>query len=148
MQGLAIKVIGVEGARALPGDTANTQDFTFVTHSEFPFKDAHEYLNRGLSQSRQLAGAPDSVLIFVSGALGRVQRILNRVGRSLPPALETFAEPSRHILGMTFFSAAPLRFGDYVAKAVHHPRLEVGDRFARTACAARRGVGNVPRYGG
>jgi hypothetical protein len=116
MQGLAIKVIGVEGMRALPGDTANTQDFTFVTHSEFPFKDAHEYLNRGLSQSRQLAGAPDSVLIFVSGALGRVQRILNLVGRSLPPALETIAEPSRHILGMTFFSAAPLRFGDYVAK--------------------------------
>jgi hypothetical protein len=116
VRGLGIKVIGVEGERALPGDEAKTHDFILVTHREFPFKDADAYLKRGMPLAWLLARAPDPALIFVGNLLGAVQPILNRAGHPLPPALAVFSEPNVHILGMTFFSSAPLRYGRYVAK--------------------------------
>ena len=39
VRGLAIKVLGVHGPRALPDDPEPTQDFVFVNRSEFPFAD-------------------------------------------------------------------------------------------------------------
>ena len=116
VRGLGIKVIGVQGKRALPGDTANTHDFILVTHREFPFNDAHTYLRRGMPLAWLLARLPDPLLIFAGSVLSAVRPILKQIGRPLPMALEIFTEPNVHILGMTFFSSAPLRHGDYVAK--------------------------------
>jgi hypothetical protein len=124
VRGLGIKVLGVQGPRALPDDDANTQDFILVTHREFPFRDVHAYLKRGMPLAWLLARTPDPALLFFGRALGAVQPILKRVGLSLPTALELFSEPNTHILGMTFFSSAPLRYGDHVAKVRYTPLSE------------------------
>jgi hypothetical protein len=124
IRGLGIKALGVQGKRSLPDDTATTQDFILVTHREFPFPDAHAYLKRGMPLAVMLARLPDSVLILVGKVLGAVRPILERFGGSLPTSLDLFSHPNTHILGMTFFSSAPLRHGDYVAKLLLTPLSE------------------------
>jgi hypothetical protein len=123
VRGLGIKVLGVHAEhrpRALPDD-ATTQDFILVTHREFPFPDAHAYLKRGMPLAWLLARLPDTALILTGKVLGAAQGMLKRVDRSLPTALELFSEPNTHILGITFFSSAPLRWGDHVAKVCYTP---------------------------
>jgi hypothetical protein len=122
VRGLGIKVLGVDGRpRALPDDEATTQDFILVTHREFPFPDAHAYQKRGMPLAWLLARLPDRALIISGKVLGAAQTMLKRVNRSLPTALELFSEPNTHILGMAFYSSAPLRWGDYVAKVQYTP---------------------------
>src|SRR6476660_4889303 len=121
VRGLGIKVLGVDGPRSLPDDDATTQDFIMVTHSEFPFPDAQAYLKRGMPMAWLLARLPDSALLLTGNALGAAQSALKRVNRSLPTALELFSELNTHILGLTFYSSAPLRWGDYVAKVCYTP---------------------------
>ncbi|MFD0370162.1 hypothetical protein [Streptomyces sp. NPDC127114] len=49
-------------------------------------------------------------------------KALTRMGRPLPPAVETLAAANHHILGETFHSMAALRYGDHVAKISAAPR--------------------------
>jgi hypothetical protein len=94
VRGLGIKALGVDGPRALPDDTATTQDFILVTHREFPFPDAHAYLKRGMPLAVLLARLPDTALILTGKVLGAAQAVLKRVGGSLPTALELLANPT------------------------------------------------------
>jgi hypothetical protein len=124
VRGLAIKVLDVDGDRALPGDTANTQDFLLVTHREFPFADAQAYYAKGMWLAWLLARLPDWVLRLVSEVSERADRILSVVGLSLPATLELFILPNTPIRGERFYSSAPLRYGDYVAKIAVVPSSE------------------------
>ncbi|MCX4094343.1 catalase family protein [Nocardia sp. alder85J] len=122
VRGLGIKVLGVPGPRALPDDEATTQDFIMVTHREFLFADAHAYLTQGMPTAWALARLSDPVMRVVSDALaGLDEKVLRRIGRPLPPALAVFVRPNTHILGDTFYSSAPLRWGDHVAKVLYAP---------------------------
>ncbi|MER5217667.1 DUF3418 domain-containing protein, partial [Streptomyces sp. NPDC002838] len=88
-RGMAIKVIGAPGARALD-DGNTTQDFLLVNHPTLPFGNIAEYakvqdlLEKQPSQSDQQ--------LQLAGAAARVAaKALTRVGRPLPPAVETLA---------------------------------------------------------
>ncbi len=112
VRGLGIKVLGGEGKRALPGDQASTQDFLLVTHREFPFADAHEYYKKGMPLAWLLARVPDPILArFIDLAVWA-----DRLHVPLPTTVALFVTPNRPILGETFYSSAPLRYGEYVAK--------------------------------
>jgi len=124
VRGLGIKLLGVDGERALAGDSATTQDFILVTHREFPFPDAHAYLKRGMPLAWLLARLPDNALLLTGKVLGAAQDVLKRVNHSLPTALELFSEPNTHILGLTFYSSAPLRWGEHIAKIQYKPLSE------------------------
>lgn len=113
---IAIKVLGVHGPRALPGDDATTQDFVLVNHSEFPYADARAYYRQGMPTAWLLARLPDRALGALTDLLAAAGRVLRPFGVSLPPALALFATPNTNILGQTFHSAAPLRYGQCVAK--------------------------------
>ncbi|MFF0545846.1 catalase family protein [Nocardia thailandica] len=122
VRGLGIKVLGVKGPRAVPGDTATTQDFVMVTHREFLFADAHAYLTRGMPTAWALARLPDTALRAGSDVLAGVDRhLLRRIGLRVPPNLGVFLAPNTHILGETFYTSAPLRYGDHVAKLLYTP---------------------------
>jgi hypothetical protein len=121
IRGLGIKVLRAPGDRALPEDTATTQDFILVTHREFPFADARAYLKRGMPLAVLLARLPDWVLILLGHVLGAVRPILECFHKSLPTTLDLFSHPNTNILGMTFYSSAPLRHGKYVAKLLYAP---------------------------
>lgn len=123
VRGLAIKVLGVPGPRAIPDD-ATTQDFVFVNRKVFPFADAHAYLRRGMPVAWTLAHTPDWGLLATGSVLRAASGIISRIGGKLPSTLELFAGPNRHILGETFYTAAPLRYGNYVAKLSVAPHSE------------------------
>ncbi|WP_175879807.1 catalase family protein [Mycobacterium sp. IS-2888] len=117
VHGLAIKVLLDEpGDRILADDDAKTQDFLLVTHREFPFADVRAYLRRGMPLAWLLARLSDPGLSAVGAALTRAKSILSRVGVAPPNAVEIFIEPNTHILGQNFYSSAPIRWGDNVAK--------------------------------
>nr|WP_264017721.1 catalase family protein [Mycolicibacterium conceptionense] len=120
VRGLGIKAIGVHGARAMtdPGDESNvTQDFVLVTHEEFLFADAHAYRTLGMLSATLLARLSDSALWVGSELLGA----LKKIGLPIPPNLAVFVAPNRPILGETFFSSAPIRYGDHVARFKYEP---------------------------
>ncbi|MGS2810411.1 catalase family protein [Nocardia sp. MW-W600-9] len=122
VRGLGIKVLGVHGPRAMPGDEATTQDFIMVTHREFLFADAHAYLTQGMPTAWVLARLPDEVLRAGSDLVAALDKhVLRRIGTQVPPNLGVFVAPNTHILGETFYTSAPLRYGDYVAKLLYLP---------------------------
>ncbi|MGV0814680.1 catalase family protein [Mycolicibacterium boenickei] len=120
VRGLGIKAIGVHGERAMkdPKDESNvTQDFVLVTHEEFLFADAHAYRTLGMLSATLLARLSDGALWAGSELLGA----LKKIGLPIPPNLAVFVAPNRPILGETFFSSAPIRYGDYVARFKYEP---------------------------
>jgi hypothetical protein len=116
VHGLAIKLLGVEGPRCLPDDDTTTQDLLLVTHREFPFADVKAYFHSGMPTAWVLARLPDKVLNTVITTLAAVAPVTKRFGMELPIAVRVFIEPNTDIVGQTFYSAAPIRWGDYVAK--------------------------------
>ncbi|BBX92077.1 catalase family protein [Mycolicibacterium boenickei] len=120
VRGLGIKAIGVHGERAMndPQDQQNvTQDFVLVTHEEFLFADAHAYRTLGMLSATLLARLSDRALWAGSELIGA----LKKIGLPIPPNLAVFVAPNRPILGETFFSSAPIRYGDYVARFKYEP---------------------------
>jgi hypothetical protein len=121
VRGLGIKVLGVDGERepdtGLPGEPATTQDFVLVTHREFPFADVRAYARMGMLAAWILAWLPDTGL----GVISDLASAVAKVGLPLPATLALFTRPNTHILGETFYSSAPLRYGDYVAKIAYTP---------------------------
>jgi hypothetical protein len=116
VRGLGIKVLGVQGPRAVEGDEATTQDFVFVNEPRFPFKDALDYSRGGMRSARLLAHTPDTLMMVGSFLLRGAERVLMLFGGKLPFKLALFAKPKTHSLGETFYTAAPVRYGKYVAK--------------------------------
>ncbi|MGV0744645.1 catalase family protein [Mycolicibacterium sp. XJ870] len=117
VRGLGVKVLGVEGPRAMADEPNTTQDFVLVTHEEFLFGGARDYLRMGMPTATVLARLPDSALAAGSELLG----LLKRIGLRIPDNLAVFIAENRPILGETFFSSAPIRYGDYVARFKYAP---------------------------
>lgn len=119
VRGLGIKVLGVVGEskkRVSDKFPEANQDFVFVTEPVFPFRDVEHYATAGMRTARLLARTPDRGMIAVNTLLRGVRRIVERTGHHLPSTVRVFADPNRHVLGQTFYTAAPIRFGEYVAK--------------------------------
>ncbi|MDB5654568.1 MAG: catalase [Tardiphaga sp.] len=114
-RGLAIKVIGVDGER-LPGSEGDiTQDFLMVNGPAFSASSAKGFL-RSL---KLLAGTTDraeGLKKVLSAALRGVETVLETVGGESGTLKGLGGHPETHILGETFYSQAPLRYGDYIAK--------------------------------
>lgn len=124
VRGLGLKVLGVHGKRLLPDDDSTNQDFVLVTHREFPFADMHAYLVRGMPTASLLARMSDPVLKFITDLLAGTGKVLSLGRLKLPTTVEVFTPPNTNILGDTFYSSAPLRYGDYVAKLEYVPLSE------------------------
>ena len=116
-RGMSIKVFGVEGER-LPGHDAPTQDFLLVTGTTFPSGTAEGFLK----DARQITGVtelPEAASDALKGAVSNLARYVERtaeaVGTSVARA-DFFGHPRMHPLAEPYFSQAPMRFGDHVAK--------------------------------
>ncbi|KMO77717.1 catalase family protein [Mycolicibacterium obuense] len=119
VRGLGLKILGVRGPsgeRAEARFPDDNQDFVFVTEPAFLFRDAADYAKAGMRTARILTALPDPGMLAINRVLRAVRRVAQRAGRDLPAKLRVFAEPNHHPLRQTFFTAAPVRFGDHVAK--------------------------------
>lgn len=114
-RGLALKVIGVEGER-LPGSAdASTQDFVMAAGTAFPAPTAKAFL-----KNLKLLAATTDKAEWAKKAISAVFRVtekaLEAVGGESALLKSLGGYPNSHPLGERFFSQAPIRYGDHIAK--------------------------------
>jgi hypothetical protein len=117
-RGMAIKVLGVSGPKALTDDKSSNQDFLLVNHKSY-FSGAAAYLN-----AQRIFEVQPNFPDFAIRALGFVSRMLVKpksAGVPIPMLANALADPGANIIGETFYSEAALRFGDYVARLAAAP---------------------------
>ncbi|MBC7702225.1 catalase family protein [Aquabacterium sp.] len=114
-RGMAIKVVGVEGAR-LPGSEGQvTQDFVLINGPRFAAPNGKSFL-RSL---KLLATTTDKVprLKQVLSAVARgAEKVIESVGGESATLKSLGGHPETHILGETFYSQVPMLHGPYMAK--------------------------------
>jgi len=118
-RGLALKILGVEGNR-LPGAEGATQDFVMANAPAFTAKDAAAFYK----SLKLLAATTDTPQIFkkgLSAIMRGVEATLETFGTKSPTVISLGGHPETHILGETFYSQVPIRWGDYVAKVAVAP---------------------------
>jgi hypothetical protein len=121
-RGMAIKVLGVSGPRALPEDGSTNQDLVLVNHKSY-FSTAAAYLWLQRQFERQ-PGFPDFALKALGWASRGLVKLPKPNGIPFFMAANGLADPGNNILGETFWSQAALRFGDYVARLSAAPLSE------------------------
>lgn len=116
-RGMAVKVIGVEGRKFLePEADALTQDILTINYPVFPSGDVAGYLKEQLLQEKVVVSAPEEAQQLLTAALRTVNAVTEKVGLPLHPTALGITRPETHILGETYYTAAALRYGDYIAR--------------------------------
>jgi hypothetical protein len=121
---MAIKVFGVDGEK-LPGHDAPTQDFVFATGRTFPSGTASGFL----SDAKKIGAAtpmPEGVKSAVSSMARNFNKVLGLFNTAYAKA-DFFGHPFSHPIGDDYFSQAPVRYGDYVAKLGAVPSSQAQD---------------------
>ena len=120
-RGLAIKIVGVNGDRLEGSESDITQDLVLVNGPAFGAPNAKTFL----STLKLLAKTTDRAEGFkkvVSGALRGVQNVIVAATGTPNATVATLGgQPETHILGETFYSQVPIRFGNYIAKVAVAP---------------------------
>jgi hypothetical protein len=114
-RGLAVKIVGVEGDRLPGSERDTTQDFLMVNGPAFAASSAKGFLKN----LKLLAGTTDKaegLKKVLSATLRGVETLIEAVGGESGTLKALGGHPETHILGETFYSQAPLRYGDYIAK--------------------------------
>lgn len=112
-RGISIKVFDVEGV-GLDGFSGGVQDFVFASGTTFPSGTAQGFL-RDAKQIGLSTGLPESFKSTVSSTMRNFNKVLHAFGTESPKA-DFFGHPFSHPLADSYFSQAPMRYGDYVAK--------------------------------
>lgn len=121
-RGLAIKVLNVEGPKVASFPSGTTQDFVCITASAFTAPDPKGFLEQIKTFDKNL-DTSEGMKHAVSVAARTTNAVLKAV--HLPSAtLEGIGAPATHILGESFSTVAPLRYGRYVAKIGFTPGSE------------------------
>lgn len=114
-RGMAVKVIGVPGARLPDGVGDTTQDFVMVNGPTFLAPTAKQFHG----SLKLLAATTDKAPTLkkaLSAALRGVEKAVEAVGVESATLKGLGGHPQTHILGETFFTAAPILYGRYMAK--------------------------------
>ncbi|HTV77229.1 MAG TPA: catalase family protein [Steroidobacteraceae bacterium] len=138
-RGVAIKVMGVRGARLPGSEGATTQDIVMVNSPAFTAATARKFLGN----LKLLAGTTDKapqLKSALSATLRGAERMLESVGGHSGTLRNLGGEPPTHPLGQSYFTQVPLRYGRYIAKLSLTP---AGDRM-RLLKAAPVAIGKAP----
>jgi hypothetical protein len=114
-RGLALKVIGVEGARVDGSEGDVTQDFVMVNGPAFLAPTGKQFLG----SLKLLAGTTDKAPKLkraLSAALRGAEKVLEAVGGESDTLKALGGHPQTNPLGETYFSQAPILYGPYMAK--------------------------------
>jgi catalase len=121
-RGFALKVLNVEGEQLETNAGATTQDFVCINTNVFPAPDPEGFLKQ-ISIFDKTLLLPEEVKHAVSVGARATNAVLKSVNLG-SMALEGLGAPATHILGESFTSVAPLRYGAYVAKVGFAPASE------------------------
>ena len=115
-RGLAIKVLGVEGAHVANSRETTTQDWVFgVYDAAFPDGSAQGFLRGFRPLGAKSTFVPDGVVVAASRVARTAEAALETVGLGAAH-LRFFGKPPTHPLSDSYFSQAPVRYGDYIAQ--------------------------------
>ena len=117
-RGMAIKVFDVEGEK-LPHHASATQDFVLATGSTFPSGTASGFL-KDAKKIGTATPMPEGVKSAVSSLARNMNRVLHMIGTESAKA-DFFGHEFTHPLSDAYFSQAPIRYGEYVAKIAAFP---------------------------
>ena len=126
IRGLAIKVVGVEGKKVIPGmENARTQDFLVINHPITAVRNADEFLAivRGLQTPALLP-----IRLVASVGFGRAIKILSQAAKDVGVKVPTLA-------ANTYFTAAPIKWGRYAVKVSFKSRVTVDPNSPRGSSA-------------
>jgi catalase len=115
-RGLAIKIIGVGGKRLEGSEQDSNQDFVMVNGPTFNAPNAKAF-HRSLKLLAPTTDRMPEVKKGVSAVVRSVEKTIEAFGGESALAKALGGEPPTNILGETFYSQLPLRYGDYIAKA-------------------------------
>ena len=119
-RGLAIKVFGVDGPRLPGSEAATTQDFVLANGKAFSAPNPKKFL----ANLKMLAATTDKVeglKKVLSAALRGAESLVEAAGGQSAALKGLGGYPETHILGDSFFSQVPIRYGDYIAKVGVRP---------------------------
>ena len=116
VRGLAVKVVGVEGKKVIPGmEQEKTQDFLLIRTRAIPFRDAEEFV-------AVVTAAQRSPLLLLPRVLGRLG--FGRTFELLPKLAKGMKGSTLPLAATPYFSAAPVCCGKY---AVHYALVPQGE---------------------
>jgi hypothetical protein len=122
-RGLGIKVIGIANGDMLPQHAGQvTQDFVLVNGKAFGAPDAAGFLKIAKLLEQHVTDS-EGLKQFVSTSTRVLENVLEAVGGG-SDTLKAFGHPETNILGESFFSQAPIRYGKYIAKVSVQPASE------------------------
>ena len=121
-RGLAIKVIGVKGERLEGSEGDVTQDFVLINGPAFGAPNPKRFLAR-LRLLARTTNRAQRLKKILSAVMRQVQKVIVVItGRPNSTVATLGGHPETHILGDTFYSQAPLRFDDFIAKISVAPK--------------------------
>lgn len=116
VRGMAVKVLGVEGAKALAGSTATTQDFLAIQLPATPFADPEQFVAFVRAAVKPATLLPSLISqLGLLPTLGVLRRLIATTRYKVPSYATT-----------RFYSALPVRYGPYAAKYAFFPRQTDG----------------------
>jgi Catalase len=127
VRGIALKLVGVEGKKIIPGlEGATTQDFLLIQSAATPFRDADEFVWFVRAAAQPALLLPRLIGRYGFGGFGLLRKLLKGISKPVP-SLAT----SR------YYSALPIKLGPY---AIHYALVP----HASDAPGAKKG--NTPDY--
>ncbi len=114
-RGLAIKIIGVEGERLSGSEDEATQDFVMVNGPAFDAPSAKKFLGN-LKLLAKTTDKAEGLKKVLSAALRGAESVVEAFGGESGTLKSLGGHPRTNILGETFYTQAPMRFGEYIAK--------------------------------
>ena len=121
-RGLALKVLNVEGERVASDSAGTSQDFVCINTNAFGAPAPAEFLKQIKLFDKNLETS-EGVKHAVSVAARATNAVLKAVHLE-SATLEGVGAAATHILGESFSTVAPLRYGGYVAKIGFAPGSE------------------------
>ena len=114
-RGMALKVVGVSGARVDGSEHDVTQDFVLVNGPVFASPTAKKFLGGAKVLAATTDKAPNLKRLFSAAARG-AEHALEAVGGQSATIKALGGHPETHPLGETYFSQAPILYGRHMAK--------------------------------
>jgi hypothetical protein len=115
-RGLAVKIIGVPGERLEGSEGDVTQDLLLINGPAFGAPNPKKFLSV-LKLVAKTTDRAEGLKKALSAVMRQVQKAIVAITGQPNGTVATLGgQPETHILGETFYSQVPMRFGDFIAK--------------------------------
>jgi len=114
-RGMAIKVLGAEGARVPGSEADTTQDFVLVNGPAFNAPNAGGFL-KSLKLLVPTTNDMEPAKQLFSAVARGAEAVIEAVGGESASLKSLGGHPETDMLGETYYSQTPILYGDYIAK--------------------------------